>query len=280
MPRSSETEHLEPNAVAERLSEALFPLTGNPRRGAVLCDIDGTLAPIVPRPEDAHVPGHVSELLDELSRSYACVACVSGRAALDARRVVGQPSIAYVGLHGAEWLAPGRSRPRVIAALESWRGQVDRFAAAARDAQGLLAAGVRIEDKGPIVAFHVRGAADENAAMAYLRRLAGDAEKAGLSAHWGRKVLEVRPPVAFDKGQAVCHLVAASDSKAALYGGDDTTDLDAFEALEELMIDGRLSAALTVGVRSEEGPPAIVERARLVVDGVAGFAAVLERLVV
>lgn len=91
-------------------------------------------------------------------------------------------------------------------------------------------------------------------------------------------MLEVRPPVAIDKGHGVRRLVAASGASAALYGGDDTTDLDAFNAIEGLLAEGRLSDAVTVGVRSEEGPEAIVERARLVADGVRGFAAVLEQL--
>ncbi len=64
----------------------------------------------------------------------------------------------------------------------------------------------------------------------------------------------------------------------ALYGGDDATDLDAFEALEALEADGVLAAGVRVGVRSDEGPAAIVERADVVVDGVDGFIRVLVAL--
>jgi trehalose 6-phosphate phosphatase len=91
-------------------------------------------------------------------------------------------------------------------------------------------------------------------------------------------VLEVRPPVPIDKGQAVRDLVSSSASRAALFGGDDATDLDAFDALDALVADGQLEAAVRVGVRSDEGPAAIVERADLVVDGVAGFTRVLAAL--
>ena len=81
-----------------------------------------------------------------------------------------------------------------------------------------------------------------------------------------------------DKGLAVRDLVARFGSRAALYGGDDATDLDAFDALESLRAEGTLEAVVRVGVRSDEGPPAIVERADLVVDGVPGFTRVLAAL--
>ena len=88
-------------------------------------------------------------------------------------------------------------------------------------------------------------------------------------------MLEVRPPVPIDKGQAVRDLVTRSGARTALYGGDDATDLDAFSELEALVGEGVLDAAVRVGVRSDEGPRAIVEQADLVVDGVEGFSRVL-----
>jgi trehalose 6-phosphate phosphatase len=151
---------------------------------------------------------------------------------------------------------------------------VKRFVAA-HDGPDLRRLRVRIEDKGPIAALHWRGAPDEDAARVHLERVAAEAEEAGVATQWGRKVLELRPSVPFDKGQAVRQLVDRSDARAALYGGDDTTDLDAFDALDALVDEGALDSAVRVGVRSEEGPPAIVERADVVVDGVRGFAEVL-----
>jgi trehalose 6-phosphate phosphatase len=88
-------------------------------------------------------------------------------------------------------------------------------------------------------------------------------------------VLELRPPVPFDKGQAVRELVGLSGVRSALFGGDDVTDLDAFDALEALVEEDALDNGIRVGVRSDEGPAAIVERADVVVDGVEGFAGVL-----
>jgi trehalose 6-phosphate phosphatase len=263
--------------TAETLAESLRPLTEDPARAAILCDIDGTLAPIVRRAEEAHVREEVSVILGRLARRYALVACVSGRPAAEARRLVGVGGIVYAGSHGAELLEPGSGRPRLIPAFKSWEGRVRRFAAA-RDTRDLRLLRVRIEDKGPIAAFHWRGVPDEEAARTHLEGIAQEAEAGGLATHWGRKVLEIRPPVPIDKGQAVRDLVARARPRAALFGGDDATDLDAFDALDALVAAHELERAVRVGVRSDEGPSAIVERADVVVDGVPGFARVLSTL--
>ncbi len=139
---------------------------------------------------------------------------------------------------------------------------------------------VRLEDKGPIVAFHWRGAADEAAARSAVEQIAAQAQEAGLTTHWGRKVLEVRPPVPFDKGAGVRRLLeeAGPAITAALYAGDDRTDLDAFRALGELAAEGKVEHVVRVGVESEEGPPEIRERADVVVDGPPGVRELLTLL--
>jgi trehalose 6-phosphate phosphatase len=257
--------------------EALQPLLADPERSAVLCDIDGVLAPIVRRAEEARVSQQVSVLLGRLARRFGLVACISGRSATDARRLVGVGGIAYAGSHGAELLEPGAARPRINEAFQRWEGRVKSFVAE-QDTPELRRLRVRIEDKGPIAAFHWRAVPDEDAARTHLEGLAQEAEAAGLFTHWGRKVLEVRPPVPIGKDRAVRELLQAVDVNAALFGGDDATDLDAFDALEALAADGELDTVLRVGVLSDEGPAGIGERADLVVDGVAGFRHVLAAL--
>ncbi|HKP90098.1 MAG TPA: trehalose-phosphatase [Thermoleophilaceae bacterium] len=257
------------------LDSALRPLTEHPARAAILCDIDGTLAPITTRAEEARVPPAATRVLAELSRRYAVVACVSGRSALDAKRLAGVGAIAYAGGHGAELLWPGDREPTVVPEFARYAEAVHEFAAA-HDGDDLRGLGVRLEDKGPIVAFHWRGAPDEDAAHARLEEIA--AETDGLTAHWGRKVLEIRPPVPITKGRAVEQLIARPELRVALYGGDDTTDLDAFDALDAGIADGTLDAAVKVGVVSAEGPRAIEERADLAVQGPAGFLEVLHHL--
>jgi trehalose 6-phosphate phosphatase len=263
---------------AETLAESLRPLTEDPSAAAVFCDIDGTLARIVRRPENSHVKEEVSVLLGKLGRRYARVACVSGRSAAEARRLVGVGSISYVGSHGAEVLDAGSSEPQLLDAFVSWEGKVREFVEQQQDHRDVKLLRIRSEDKGPIKAFHWRDVPDEEAAERWLQNVAQEAEAAGLAIHWGRKVLEIRPPVPVDKGQAVKSIVEASDVRSALYGGDDVTDLDAFDALEALVASGELDSKVCVGVRSEEGPKAIVDRADLAVDGVDGFADVLAAL--
>lgn len=260
------------------LRESLRPLTEEPKRAAVFCDIDGTLAPIVRRPEQAHVKEEISLLLGRLGRRYGCVACVTGRPVAEARRLVGVGSIAYAGSHGAELLRPGDQRPTLVPAFSSWEASVGRFVTARESTRDLKLLRIRIEDKGPIKAFHWRGAPDEEAAETWLAGVAREAEAEGLSPHWGRKVLEIRPPVPVDKGQAVRTLVEGSAVHQALFAGDDVTDLDAFDALDALAVDGTLDVTVRVGVRSPEGPAAIVERADVVVEGVRGMIDVLDAL--
>ena len=251
--------------------EALRPLTADPAQSALFFDVDGTLAPIVQRAQDATVPKETSLLIARLSRRYATVACISGRAAADVRRLVGVGGIEYSGLHGAELLEPNTNRAQILSEFARFMPEVHRFAAK-HDSAELRALRVRIEDKGPIMTFHWRGAPDEEAAHARVVRLAEEAEAEGLWTHWGRKVLEIRPPVPIGKGRAVRSLLARRPVRAALYAGDDVTDLDAFEALEEV------ESPVKVGVRSDEGPPEIVERADIVVEGTDGMRELLAEL--
>src|SRR3954453_7152016 len=266
-----------PGAPVETIADALRPLTERPSESAVLCDIDGTLAPIVERAEEATGPGATSRLLGQLARRYRVVACISGRGSTEARRIVGVGGIAYAGAHGAELLLPGQAQAELVPAFATWKDRVQEFALG-KDSAELRMMRVRIEDKGAIMAFHWRGARDEAAALTAVQGIAAEAESAGLLTHWGRKVLEIRPPVPIDKGQAVRELLRRTPVRAALFGGDDATDLDVFDLLGELREEGTLQTALCVGVRSDEGPAAIVERADLVVDGTPGFVQVLEIL--
>src|SRR3954454_1509596 len=224
-------------------AEALVAaLAERPGESAVMLDVDGTLAPIVARPELASVPEPTRAELRRLVARYALVACISGRTGVDAREVVGVDGPGYVGVHGLE-LAPG---------AENWRGPLREFAESVD---------WPVEDKGLAVVFHYRQAEDEEAALGVLRSVADRATALGLQAQFGRKVLEVRPPVAADKGTAVRALLEQRGLRRALYAGDDTTDLDAFRGLDGLEV------AVRIAVASAEGPPQLREAADLVVEG-------------
>jgi len=220
--------------------------------------VDGTLAPIVPRPEDARVPPETQAELERLASRYALVACLSGRTSEDARRIVGVDGLMYVGVHGLE-LDPEAER---------WRGALQELVAAAGWPED------ETEDKGLTVSLHYRRAADQDAARARLEQIAEQARAAGLDPRFGRKVLEIRPLVEADKGTAVRHLLAEARAGAGLYAGDDTTDLDAFRGLRE----AGLELAVRVAVASAEAPPALREQADLVVEGPEGLRTLLHEL--
>ena len=263
---------------AALLPEALEPLRADPARAAILLDIDGTLAPIVERADEAHVPEPTRQLVIDVARRYGTVACVSGRRASEARAMVSVGTITYLGSHGAEVLRPGWLEPKLDPELEPWAEQMRAFTREL-DLADMRRRRIRLEDKGPILAFHWRGAPDENAARQAIDAIAQRAQASGLRPHWGRKVLEVRPPVTFDKGTGIAALLRGAGIDAALYAGDDRTDLDAFRALEQIAHEGAIAQAVRVGVRSEEGPDEIAAQADLVVDGPVGVRHLLEILV-
>jgi trehalose 6-phosphate phosphatase len=255
----------------------LAPLRADPGRAAVLTDVDGTLAPIVERAEEAAVPAAAREALAALSERYGLVGCVSGRRAREARRLVGLDRVAYAGNHGLELLLPGDRAPRADPSLSGRERDAAEFLAGLAAAE-LEAAGLRREDKGPIQALHWRGAADEAAAAGRAREIAAAAGRAGLEARWGRKVLELRPVGGGGKDSAVASLLAIDGLDRATYAGDDRTDLDAFRRLRQLRESGQLAAAVCVGVVSSEAPPELAEESDLTVTGPEGWLRILEWL--
>src|SRR5690242_21882003 len=120
------TRSVSPDAAT--LEQQLQPLRGAPERSAVLLDVDGVLAPIVEQPDDAHMPETTRRPLIEVAKRYGIVACVSGRRASDARRIVSLGSIAYLGSHGSEVLRAGPIAPEPDRELQAWARRVQAFA--------------------------------------------------------------------------------------------------------------------------------------------------------
>jgi trehalose-phosphatase len=236
--------------------ELLAQLAASPREAGLFLDFDGVLAPIVDRPEDAAPPPETRAELQRLVERYALVAVVSGRAGDDVRSRLGVPGVVCVGSHGLE-LEPQAER---------WRRVLAAFAADAPWPPE------EIEQKGLSLAFHFRGRTDEREAVRELDAMADSAREAGLVARYGRKVLEVLPPVGSHKGTAVRRLLEEHSLQRALAAGDDTTDLDSFAALDGLDL------AVRVAVASAESPSALVEAADLVVADTTEFLALLRRL--
>jgi trehalose 6-phosphate phosphatase len=242
--------------VAATSDALLEHVTAAPEEAAIFLDFDGVLAPIVARPEDAYLPAETRAELTRLAGRYALVAVVSGRAGEDLRGRVAVDGIVYVGSHGLE-LDPQADR---------WRRRIADFAGAAPWAPS------QIELKGLSVAFHYRDRADEQAAVRELEELAEGAREDGLVARFGRKVLEVLPPVGSNKGTAVRHLLDGAGLGRALVAGDDITDLDAFLAVEEL------EHRIRVAVLADESPSLLADHAELVLGSTTEFLELLRRL--
>lgn len=236
-------------------ADLLAPLREAPELSALLLDVDGTLAPIVARPELAEVPAPTKAELERLVDRYLLVACISGRAGADAGRLVGVERIRYVGNHGLD-LDPHAEA--LAARIALFRAEID----------------LPVEDKGLSLSYHFRQADDEAVAREELEVVAESARGEGLVPRWGRKVLEIRPPVEADKGTAVQELLRESGARRALYAGDDATDLDAFSGVEA----AGLEHAVRVAVSSDEAPAGLLEAADLVVSGPLELATLLAQL--
>jgi trehalose 6-phosphate phosphatase len=251
------------------LPRALAPFVELPASSALFVDFDGSLAPIVDDPAVARALPAARRALARLVPSLGSVVVVSGRPAAFLVDALAIDGLGYAGTYGLERVVDGAVvvDPRV----EPWLDVVARAADAAEAALPDL----RVERKGGVaVTVHWRGdpgRGPEAAAWAE-----ATAARLGLAAPLrGRMAVELRPPVPVDKGTTVAEL--AVGATAAAFAGDDAGDLPAFAALRARRRRGDLLHAVSIGVRSDEGPSEI-EDADIVVDGPPGLAALFDAL--
>ena len=221
--------------------EAIRAAAGS-RGLALFLDYDGTLSPIVERPEDAVLDPKTREVLQRLARRYP-VAIVSGRDLEDVRARVGIEGLSYAGCHGFEIAGPRGNRVHGAAAAAA-----PQLAAAAdqvaRDTHDLP--GVQLERKRFTLAVHYRRARESDVRAVHGAVERAQARHPALRVTSGKKVFELQPDVDWDKGRAVLWLIETLALQDALpvYIGDDVTDEDAFRAL----------AHRGVGIAVQEAP--------------------------
>ncbi|MFK4145822.1 trehalose-phosphatase [Streptomyces sp. NPDC004065] len=268
-----------PVPVTQAGRDGLAAILARPERAVIALDFDGTLAPIVPDPDQARAHPGAVPVLSELAPKVASVAVVTGRPAGVAVRyggfagVPGLEHLVVLGHYGAErWDAATGTvtapapHPGVAAARAELPGLLDRVGAWQ---------GTWIEEKGRSVAVHTRRAEDPQAAFELLREPLSDlAARHGLIVEPGRMVLELRPP-GMDKGVALSEYVRDVGATSVLYAGDDLGDLPAFTAVDKLRSDGVPGVLVCSG--SAEVTE-LSERADLVVDGPAGVVDLLRTL--
>jgi len=241
-------------------------LVEHPAETVILSDFDGSLSPIVERPGEAVPHSAAFDALAALVGRIGRVGIVSGRPIAFLAEQLPVPGLVYAGLYGMEVMVDGERRvdPAVLPFA-------DAVAAAADEADERLAGTIVERKAGVSVTLHWRTTpdrADEVIALA-----ADLAARHGLAQFPTRSAVELRPPLAIDKGTAVDALVAGFS--VAAFAGDDTGDLAAFAALDRAVVDGRIARACRIGVRSPEMPEALPDAVDCLVDGPAGLVELL-----
>jgi trehalose 6-phosphate synthase/phosphatase len=199
---------------------------------ALFFDYDGTLTPIVARPEDAVLSPTTRRLLRQAAHApNVDVAIVSGRSLADVKRMVDLPDITYVGNHGFEIEGPGISFQH-----EGLLRFKDRIEGAAVELGKLEFEGAWLERKGATLSYHTRAVPERYRAEAE-KKAAAILKRHRLRMSQGKRVIEGRPPIDWNKGYAVLSVLARRHGAdwwarvRALYFGDDVTDEDAFRSL-------------------------------------------------
>jgi trehalose 6-phosphate phosphatase len=242
-------------------------------RLGLVSDVDGTLSPIVDVPDEARVTPRNLELLAALQKQLTLTAVISGRAAEDVYQRIRLPGLVYIGNHGMEQWQDGKVVGSPVAAAYRYN-----LSSATPAIKQILVAGMRFEDKGATLSVHYRQTKDPEQVKSKLApAMHNIAEKHGLHLTQGRMVFEFRPPVEIDKGTAFEELVNHHKLDAALYLGDDTTDVAVFVTARRLRgSEGCLAYGL--GVESQGTPDAVLAEADYLVQEVSGVESFLDWL--
>jgi trehalose 6-phosphate phosphatase len=250
--------------------DLLASVAGDPSHTLIALDFDGTLAPIVPRPEDAVAHPDAAPVIAALAARRYRIAIITGRPVDDVLRLgaglAAVPGLSIYGHYGMErWRDGEHTAPERHPGVTAARVALEKLATAE--------AGTHVEDKHYAVALHTRTANDPAGA---LHRLAPAAEaiaaERGLEAVRGRFVVELRPP-GIDKGGALRQAVVAAGASAVVFAGDDLGDLPAVRAIREMDVTG-----IVICSDSPETPDELRRQADIVADGPSGVLELLRRL--
>ena len=238
----------------------------------LIVDFDGTISEVAPRPSEAVVSERAARSLRRLVHQIALVAVVSGRSVKDLRSKVGEAELTYVGNHGVEflddsglWEAPGAAeyRGRILRLVEYLKARVDE-------------PGLVWEEKGYGVSIHYRLATDPDQVHQDLSGALSSAPGSKvLESFWGKMVLEIRSPQGLGKGFAVRRLASLRRLSAMIVIGDDTTDVEAIDAMVRLRAHGKLDG-LGIAVYHPDAPAELLNAADFLLDGVSEVEEFLE----
>jgi trehalose 6-phosphate phosphatase len=242
-------------------------------------DIDGTLSPIAPRPDLAKLYTGVASLLEQASRKVH-IAIITGRSIDSGAAMINVNGLTYVGTHGLEWSdgLPSNETTKIVpdalAYVEPSRYLLELAAKELAALPDLI-----IERKQIGGSLHYRRCPDpEYARQLIFSRLEEPARKANLRLILGRQVVEVKTPLAVNKGWALRKFVERFALQSVIFAGDDITDLDAILEVSHLRRKG--IAALAIVVQHDDTLPPLIEHADIIVQGVDEMVKLLRELVI
>ncbi len=257
------------------LLEHLDELGGLPGdRVGLFVDFDGTISHLAPTPDDAVVSPLAANALRGLSGKLALVCVISGRGVSDLRAKVGIDELVYVGNHGGEKyeaeslvVAPGMAEyeERIVSLLSALRRHVD-------------SPGIIWENKKYSAAVHFRATDHPTIVKSALAEAVSIVDEVdGLQVFWGKMLLEIRIPNGVHKGDALRELVREHRLDAAIFLGDDMTDLDAMETLRDMREHDGLRGISAV-VADESTPEVLISTADYTLNGVSSVEILLDWL--
>lgn len=263
-------------------TDVIAALLAEPAAALLAVDFDGTLSPIIARPEDARPAEGAHDVLASLAARLGAVAIISGRAAEEIVRIAALADVPALHIRGhyglQQWHDGVASSPDPDPGVAIARARLAGIIEGADP-------GVRIEDKVHSLAVHTRGASHPDIELASLEPALEDlADACGLEAVLGRYVIELRPR-GTDKGSALRALIEHTGARVVIYVGDDLGDLPAFDAVAALCSAGTIRGLAVASVDPDDTdvPQEVAAAADMVLEGpvavvawLAGIAAMLD----
>lgn len=241
----------------------------------LVTDFDGTVSPIVLDPAAASILPECRDALASLVEDLDLVGVLSGRMPQDTRERVGLAAVEYVGVHGLVRL--GATGPETHPLAAPFEGVVGSVVPDLRRRLGVP--GIFVEDKGPALAVHYRQAHDHGRARELvLHELGRLADAHGMALFEGRMVVELRPPLPLGKGWSLLDIAQNRALRSLIYLGDDRTDVEAFDALQDWREEANDRHGVAIGVLSPEMPEALLAVADFLLEDVAAVELLLSRL--
>jgi trehalose 6-phosphate phosphatase len=241
-------------------------------------DIDGTLSPIAPTPDEARLYPGVLPLL-ERAKEYARIAIMTGRSIDDGAAMLNLDGLTYIGTHGLEWseglpwLHPVAVMPEAIDFYEPGKYLLDLVEQHLSELPGVIVQRKRIGGS-----IHYRLSPDPaETRQKLLSLLEQPARQVNMNLSEGKLIVEIRVPLPVHKGKALRQFVQHFGLHAIVFAGDDRTDLDAVVEITKMRNEG--IAALSIVVQHYDTLPDLLEQADIIVQGVPGMVELLREIV-